>query len=225
MSAQPQKFLFNENFDLNPKDTEKQNPFYIKGYGLGFEQGKQQGEALVRETIDYKLSESTKAIMTSLGLLHEQRQAFFEKLEDETVELARMMASKMLSAQRQEDSLEAILNLVRKSLQAVRETSSFVLKLPMGFKEPLRAYSERAPQENFRVDKIDIVEDETLGPFDCEFHWKDGFSALRGSTLRQEFDSIFALTKDVGEEIPGQAEGSACGTVLGETDPGVETGE
>jgi flagellar assembly protein FliH len=136
--------------------------------------GRQQGEAESRAKFEEQLARERSAVAQALADFARARAAYYQKIEEEAVQLSLSIARKILHREAQVDPL-LLMGIVRVALEQVEGATGVVLAVP-----PRQADEWR----RFLASHMDsaalpeIVEDSAMAPEQCELRTSMGTARL-----------------------------------------------
>jgi len=153
----------------------------------GYERGLKEGEARVAKTYELALTAARVAIARALEDFRTQREAYFNRVEPEVVQLALSIARKILHREAQMDPL-LLTGMVHVALE----------KLDQGTRVRLRAHPDEVHfwNRHFSESKSlpispEVVGDATLRPGECGLETEVGHTQISLDTQLKEIEQGF----------------------------------
>jgi flagellar assembly protein FliH len=138
------------------------------------ELGRQQAEAGARASFEEQLLRERAAIAKALADFARGRAAFYQKIEQEAVQLALSIARKVLHREAQVDPL-LLMGIVRVALERLEGVTGVALAVAKGRAGDWQKYlaSRLAPEQ-----MPEVTEDAALGPDQCQIRTSMGTADL-----------------------------------------------
>jgi flagellar assembly protein FliH len=161
---------------------------YAKGYREGVEKGHAEGKQAFEDSVNgaaHMLKAAAQAMQSA-------RQQFLEELEPQLVELAHAMACRILQRETQIDR-GIVVDTVRQALMQLADAGAVSVRVNPVDLRALRDHQVTLLEEFSGIDRMDIVDDETVSPGGCVV---DTPAAHLDARIEAQLDKMLEALKD-----------------------------
>lgn len=151
------------------------------------EMGMREGENRVQARLEQAVAAERQAMSDAVNEFARQRDAYYQRVESEVVQLALSIARKILHREAQMDSL-LLAGVARVALEKVKEGTKVTLRVPAAKAASFREYF--AQQKDLRL-MPEIVEDPALSGDHCTLQTDMGCTALGIEEQLKEVEQNF----------------------------------
>lgn len=149
--------------------------------------GMREGENRVQARLEQAVAAERQAMSDAVNEFARQRDAYYQRVESEVVQLALSIARKILHREAQMDSL-LLAGVARVALEKVKEGTKVTLRVPAAKAASFREYF--AQQKDLRL-MPEIVEDPALSGDHCTLQTDMGCTALGIEEQLKEVEQNF----------------------------------
>lgn len=224
MTITPQKFMFEKSFDekseiIDPL-TELKNKFdekIEKAKTEAFAQGRKQGEADARNSIENKTQQTLEKIVKQQEQLLAKCAEEINKQEAQSIEFGITAGTTLANELIRREPLPMIENFFKEAFQIVHGVPEITIRLNPKMAELTRNASEKWKAEAAYEGNLNIIDDESLKEPDVSITWKDGGISQSIDSLMDAIRSALATffkSKNIPEApsiaaAPASATGNA----------------
>jgi len=177
---------------VNQAETQKfeiKEKAYQEGYQKGWEEGKIKGVEEGRK----ELNQLGKSLQDIIIEINNKRAEIIQKAEPKIVDLALAIARKIIQTEVRENK-EIIRELVRESIQRLKNREKIVVRVNPADLESLREYKNDLMMIFSEIDDLEIKEDRSISPGGCvvetEATTVDSRLELRMGKIEREIDNL-----------------------------------
>jgi flagellar assembly protein FliH len=186
--VRPEKFLFDlnsfdedheeEELDLPPPPPTFSEEELEAAKSLSFEQGRQKGleeatlsrERYIADTLD-KITQN----FSTLFQLEDTRISIFER---ESVELSRLVISKIFPALTEKHGMEEIVHFITEVIRSHQNQNVIVIEVCTDYTQAIQEHIDTLATKLHFNGQCEILANDTIEKGDCKISWKNG-GALR----------------------------------------------
>jgi flagellar assembly protein FliH len=196
MFNNPQKFMFDRQFDSHPVTADAQadlrnaelNAARAEAQQLGFE----QGIAAAQSAIEGQLSAALETIGCQLAPLLAQQNNIEEKLERGCAQLSFKLADAMAGAALKQFPLERVAEVIHHTLGESLNQARIVVRLNADILEDAKSVVDDIAIGLGFSGKLIFIADDTCGPADVDLEWALGGMSSRVNAIRKQIISEFS---------------------------------
>ena len=133
-----------------------------EAYDAAYQRGLENGEEVFRESV----AQAAQALESAALQILEARKAFLDALESQVVELATLIAERVIDREVRTDP-ELIGNTVRRALAQIADRQALRLRVHPSDYEALRARQVTLLEEFSGVESLEIAPDDSVTPGGC----------------------------------------------------------
>jgi flagellar assembly protein FliH len=166
------------------------------------EEGIREGEQRGRNKLEQEMAEQRARIAEALAGFERERAEYYSKIEAEVVHLAVAIAAKILHREARVDRM-LLAALVRVALEKLQQKTRVVVRVTPQQAEAWRQYFAQSPQ---MAVSPEIVEDSSLGPWNCTLETELGSTELGLEPQLKEVEAgLFDLLAQRPDAPPQQS--------------------
>lgn len=197
------KFDYQRDFEKNDKEREDSLKYTDaqltsakqKSFKLGIEEGRR-----------LQVEEVESQLLNVLGGFEEKFSHFMEqesekniKLQKDSIELARVVATKLAISEAEKNAVERVVSSMEAATQTLLDQPMITIQVHSDLCGPL----EQRLQQMGKTTFIKIAQLDNLAITDCQFSWGTGGAEISLQKTLQEIDTII---EKVGRVSPGKSE-------------------
>ena len=131
-----------------------------------YEQAYQRGLDTGRDAFNATIAQAAETLNAAATAMEEARQSFLDSLEPQVVELATLIAERVLQREVRMDP-EIIHQMVKRALMAIADRQHIVIRVHPDDYEALRSHKVTLLEDFDGVEELDVEADETISPGGC----------------------------------------------------------